>query len=40
MCEPNLGVLELFAGTDALFADLVIPTFGSVCPGEVPSHAH
>lgn len=38
--EPNLGVVEPFPGTDALFADLVVPTLGSVRPWEVPSHAH
>lgn len=39
-CETNLGVLELFDGTDPLLAHLVVPTLGSICPGEVPSHAH
>lgn len=39
-CEPNLGVLELFVGTDPLFADLVVPTLGSIGPGEMASHAH
>lgn len=38
--ETYLHILDLFARAYSLVADLLISTVGTICPGEMPSHAH